>query len=303
MGDGAVPVDQPDPSRGPWQQTFSGACFYPMDPRVEDLDAQDIAHHLAIEPRYMGATRAPNSVAEHSVRVSVLVEALMRRAYPFASERMVRRAGLAGLLHDAPEAHVRDLPRPLKRLPALAVYREIEARNARVVETWASLPAGALEWPVVKRADDVLLWTEKRDLLNPPRFAWAVDRFDPAQAHPARIGLWTPEGARRWARDLPARVRREGIARGIYEAARELAASGPWPWWHAEQRFLARWTSYEDLWGQPYREFFHYHRCDDCQDARACSAVCAVRDLTPTSGVPMGEDELCRACAAARQAR
>jgi hypothetical protein len=270
---------------------------------VEDLDARDIAHHLAIEPRYLGATRYPNSVAEHSVRVSVLVEALVRREYPFVAERVVRRAGLAGLLHDAPECYVRDLPRPIKRHPTLAIYNAIEAKVARVVEAWASLPEGALKWPVVKRADDVLLWTEKRDLLNPSRFAWHVDRFNPAQALPARTDLWTPEGARRWVRELPSRVKRAGIVQGVYQAAQEFAASGPWPWWHAEQRFLARWASYEDLWGQPYRELFHYHRCDDCQDARACSAVCVVRDLTPTSGVPMGEDELCRACAAARKAR
>ena len=141
--------------RGNWSQTFTGRQFWPCDPRPEDIDVRDVAHALALQCRFAGHCRVPYSVAEHSVRVSRVI---------------APRKALAGLLHDASEAYCIDVPRPLK--PFLVGYAEIENGVMRVVETWAGLAVGECSSPEVKRADEVLLMTEARDIMSAPPVPW-----------------------------------------------------------------------------------------------------------------------------------
>jgi 5'-deoxynucleotidase YfbR-like HD superfamily hydrolase len=62
---------------------------------------------------------------------------------------------LWGLLHDASEAYLVDLPRPLKLLPEFAVYREAECRLQRAVAVRFGLPP---DQPAsVTEADDKML--------------------------------------------------------------------------------------------------------------------------------------------------
>src|ERR1051325_11429351 len=104
-------LERPDTwERGDWMQTFSGRRFYPLSPRSDELDPADIAHALSLLCRYGGHVERFYSVAEHCVLMSEWVDPAN---------------ALAALLHDATEAYVVDVPRPLKR--QLAGYREIEA--------------------------------------------------------------------------------------------------------------------------------------------------------------------------------
>jgi uncharacterized protein len=84
---------------GDWMQTWTGVRFYPADPRPEDVDILDIAFALGNIARYGGHCRF-YSVAEHSVLVSHMVP---------------KKDALAGLLHDATEAYIADVIRPVKR--------------------------------------------------------------------------------------------------------------------------------------------------------------------------------------------
>lgn len=232
--------DTLDPSRGPWQQRLFGAPLYVYDPRPEDFDLREIAHAHALDNRFAGHSRWPDSVAEHCVRASRAVEAFYAAQSEPEDREVVRRAALAALLHDSPEAYLRDIPRPLKRSPDFAFYRELEALYAEGLEAWAGLPRGAFDWPIVKWADQVMLRTEKRDLLYPSRFAWGFAPGAPFEPLPARTHLWTLTGFATWLRELPGVAWGQGLA-GLRGALAELAASGPWPWWLAERRFLARW--------------------------------------------------------------
>lgn len=158
-----------------WLQTFTGRQAWPDEPRASDIHIHDVAHQLALINRFLGATREPYSVAEHCVRCAVWVEREFPRRYSgsmadFAEHQ--RRATLAALVHDVSEYVFGDMPRPLKRVSGMWWYRDREERFQRVVEAWAGLPVGAVEWHIVKDADLVMLATEKRDLLTREPAPW-----------------------------------------------------------------------------------------------------------------------------------
>lgn len=138
-----------------WIQTFTGRRFAPQAVAPDDFDINDVAHALSLLCRFNGHCRAFYSVAEHSVRVSAICPP---------------EAALWGLLHDLGEAYLGDLPRPLK--PLFPAFERLEEQLLRVAGQ-----AFGLGWPIppsVRRADDVLLATEARDLMAPPPEPWPL---------------------------------------------------------------------------------------------------------------------------------
>ncbi len=140
------------PREGGWIRTFTGRPFWPVDPRPEDIDGRDIAHALANQCRWAGHTREFYSVAEHSVRASLLVP---------------EEFALWALLHDAPEAYLVDLPSPIKHKSGVAeTYQAAEAELMAQVCLVFGLPVD--QPSEVTWADEVLLVTEARDLMPAP---------------------------------------------------------------------------------------------------------------------------------------
>lgn len=135
-------------------RTYSGAWINPLDPKPDDINITDIAHALANQCRFTGHVAQFYSVAQHSCHVSSLLEA----------EGRSLELQWEGLLHDASEAYISDLARPVKRHPDIAeVYNTAEDRLMKVI-------AEVFEFnypmsPEVKWADDALLRTEQRDLM------------------------------------------------------------------------------------------------------------------------------------------
>jgi uncharacterized protein len=138
----------PEVRKGDWIQVFSGGKFYPLDPRPNEIDIIDIAHALSNICRFTGHSSEFYSVAQHSVLVSQHVQA--------------PENALWGLLHDAAEAYICDLARPVKRMPQLDPYVAIEDAILKVITHKFGLP---LDEPMdVKTTDALLLRTEARDL-------------------------------------------------------------------------------------------------------------------------------------------
>ncbi len=158
-----------------WLQTYTGRAFYPLDPDPDSIVIEDIAHALSLQCRFTGHVRTFYSVGEHSVRLSLIV--------PMADR-------LWGLMHDASEAYMVDLARPIKRHSELGtIYKQIEAGLMRAICQRFGLPPQ--EPASIEQADRTMLVTEKRDLLGPEPRPWThQDEPLADQIHP-----WTSAAA------------------------------------------------------------------------------------------------------------
>lgn len=177
-----------------WIQTFSGRQFWPLDPRPEDIHIVDIAHALSLINRFTGHTRLPWSVAQHSLLVmeltsSYVTSSLARLDWSAEDRQVLIDARLQALLHDASEAYLADIARPLKHSVTMAPYREAEAKLQGMI--FEKYGLSREEHSFVKRADSTALATELRDLMAPPPVPWApmerpssreLQRMDPTEA-------------------------------------------------------------------------------------------------------------------------
>lgn len=161
--------------KGGWICTYTGKRFYPLDPRPEDIDINDIIHALSQLCRFAGHCSSFYSVAQHCVLVSLMCP---------------EEDALWGLLHDASEAYLIDVPSPLKKCPEFAFYREAEAKLMAVICDTFKL--GRDEPPSVKLADKRILATEARDLTMTEGRGWTTE----AEPYDFHIKPWTPEYAR-----------------------------------------------------------------------------------------------------------
>lgn len=138
-----------------WIQTYTGAMVYPMDPQPDDIHIEDIAHSLAMSTRYCGHCSKFYSVAEHSVYVSQMV-----------SPQHMRQA----LLHDASEAYISDIARPIK--PFLSNYKEIEEGLLKAICNKFEVSFPLHE--EVKIADSTILHDEMLQLMKKPPGDWGL---------------------------------------------------------------------------------------------------------------------------------
>jgi hypothetical protein len=99
---------------------------------------------------------------------------------------------LQGLLHDATEAYLADLNRPVKHSLGLAGYREIERALEIVIMRKFRLPL--MLHSTVKIADDAVLMAERRDLMSAPPGPWSTEHQAPIAM---RIRPWLPEFAKK----------------------------------------------------------------------------------------------------------
>jgi hypothetical protein len=158
--------------RGDWMQTFTGRAFWPLDPRPDEVEIADIAHALAHQCRYAGHCRRFYWVAEHSV--------LLARAV--APEHR-----LWALLHDAAEAYLVDLPRPVKR--QVIGYATAEAAVMLAICARFNLPA---EMPLeVHEADGRMLHDESAQNMAAPPIPWNM----PGMPLGVTLEFWPPARA------------------------------------------------------------------------------------------------------------
>lgn len=162
--------------RGDWIQTAMGRQFWPISPRADEVFIDDIAHALGNLCRFGGHCTRFYSVAEHSVLLS-------RAAAGHAPETR-----LWALLHDASEAYLVDVPRPLK--PFLQGYRASEDAIMAVICERFGLAAGMPD--IVKQLDTGILTDEMHQNMAFPPVRWSTETTPIG----VRLQFWSPHRAK-----------------------------------------------------------------------------------------------------------
>ena len=160
-----------------WILTYTGKQFWPTSPRPEDIDIEDIYHALSLTCRFAGHCHEFYSVAQHSVLVA---------------QHVPHDDFMWAMLHDASEAYLADVARPVKKSPEMEGYRLIESRLMRCIAERFDLP-----WPMpcsVKVADLRALATERRDLM--PRSSQKWPCLEGLSPFSERIEPLTPSESR-----------------------------------------------------------------------------------------------------------
>lgn len=166
-----MPVTNTKPSC----QTVSGGYIEPCNPDPVDIFITDIGHCLALANRWAGNTQYLEglidtrcgatlhqagdpffySVAQHSCHVHDIV---------------VRRFGAVpafyALMHDASEAYLMDVPRPIK--PELTNYYEIEARLMAVILAKYGVGFGDQIKKDVVEIDNSMIFWERDAIVGQP---------------------------------------------------------------------------------------------------------------------------------------
>lgn len=146
----AVDLPGHEGRNGYFMHTWSGRKFFPLDPRPDEISIKDIAHALANQCRFNGHTTKFYSVAEHAWHCSFLVP---------------EEFALEALLHDAAEAYLGDIIRPLKLIPQIkSVYGPIEEAVEQAIAERFHL---TYPWPAaVKRADEMMVTAEMDQIIK-----------------------------------------------------------------------------------------------------------------------------------------
>ena len=135
--------------RHAWFCTWSGKKLFVLDPKPEDICIEDIAGALSNLCRFNGHCDVFYSVAQHCIEVSYQVP---------------KEWSLGGLLHDAAEAYLGDMIRPIKQV--LPEFKELEKRWEKAIETAFDLQLTDEARAAIKEADSRMLLTERRDVAH-----------------------------------------------------------------------------------------------------------------------------------------
>lgn len=128
-------------------KTYTGRWFDVFDPDPNSIHINDIAISLSRQCRFASHTQIFYSVAEHSIECASIVK---------------NKHKLSALLHDASEAYLVDIPRPIKK--KLIGYKEIEDKVMSAI----AIKFG-FDYPLhesVKKADEERLVAEWELLMH-----------------------------------------------------------------------------------------------------------------------------------------
>ena len=147
--------------------SYTGKRIDLPNPNPANIDIVDVATHLSRIPRFVGSTDRFFSVAQHSVVVAYLAVAVGQHYSPppHLEFTVLHTLLREGLLHDAHEAYMGDVPSPLKSV--CAGFKSSEGHIDRAVRQAFSM-ANTMP-PHVKTADRIALILESGHLRGPDR--------------------------------------------------------------------------------------------------------------------------------------
>lgn len=129
--------------------TYSKITFDTLNPEPERIRIEDIAHALSMLTRANGHLPEFFSVGQHSIQCCR--EALARNYVP--------EVALACLLHDASEAYLSDITRPVKKNMTMYLQIEEQLQNMIYEKFLGAVPTGEAA-DLVDNIDDSCLYYE-----------------------------------------------------------------------------------------------------------------------------------------------
>lgn len=158
-------------------ETYTGRAFWPLHPSKEALSIIDIAHALSNQCRYSGHVRFFYSVAQHCCLLAKWLQENGGSA----------KDCLEILMHDAPEAYLVDIPRPVKQY--MPQYRVWDHAINDVIRDWMNWSNAIL--PIQDELDSRVIVDERAQLMGNSGLDWGHN----LKPLGIRIGRWTPEEA------------------------------------------------------------------------------------------------------------
>ncbi|MFA5135260.1 MAG: HD domain-containing protein [Patescibacteria group bacterium] len=180
-----------------WIQTYSGKCFDFINPRLEDITITDIAHSLSMQCRFNGHCQRFYSVAEHSywasIRAADIASALVKAG------TINREHGVAitktALLHDAGEAYIGDMVKPLKSLLGMEKFSDVEFKIVNRIYEKFKFPVDKIALSVTKQADLEMLAIEQTKVMGTCTRQWC-DMVPVPSPNFVEIEFWNPDMAK-----------------------------------------------------------------------------------------------------------
>lgn len=157
--------------------TYNGSVFYPINAdKLDDVNLESIAFALSTNSRFCGHTKKFWSVAQHSLLVSEIIEKSCNKEIAEAGLD-INKASLIALLHDASEAYLSDMCRPIKKF--MSDYAKYETLVQNKIYKVFGINQHDIDkyskW--IRFADDTALYTEAITLMNPSKI-WLEDYAD-----------------------------------------------------------------------------------------------------------------------------
>jgi 5'-deoxynucleotidase YfbR-like HD superfamily hydrolase len=153
---------------------YTGKRFdlFNIDPNA--IDIMDIAHPLSLICRFGGHIKRHYSVAQHCLMVEHIVREIHSETEienGILDTEFKDRELLHALLHDASEAYMCDIPRPLKYTNEMTMFRDVDNKIQMAINKKFGLPEEE-KTPNIALADEIALSVEGCNyLLGKPSWA------------------------------------------------------------------------------------------------------------------------------------
>ena len=158
-------------------QTFTKKMVNPLSMSIDEIDIVDIAHSLSLQCRFSGHCSRFYSVAEHSIYVSSLLPQEFK---------------LAGLLHDASEAYLDDIPTPVKN--QIQDYKMYEYALMDKIFRKFNI-SYSYKNQEIKYADLTILYYEKKELMADTKNFDYINWSEKQKNLDLKINTWYPRVA------------------------------------------------------------------------------------------------------------
>jgi 5'-deoxynucleotidase YfbR-like HD superfamily hydrolase len=171
-----------------WTQTLSGKKLDFQQPTVAMIDLSDITHALARIPRFGGQLNYNWTVAQHSLLVYYLTEALLANTRFDISSKSRFNTLLRALFHDGHEAYIGDIPAPVGAF--LAEIEPLKFKLDYAIFTALGINAFAANKAVIEEADKAACYIEADTFFFAPKIGnWHFQFMSNQLTHGLHLAL------------------------------------------------------------------------------------------------------------------